>query len=105
MTILNKTPIMGASYNFTIILVVLLLILFITLTFCYKDDFYVVVGIFVILVGGLASATIEENFTSYETGRYKYEVILEDSYSAARLHEKYNVIDQRGGIWVIEDKE
>ena len=39
------------------------------------------------------------------TGRYKYEVILDKSYSATELYENYDVVEQRGKIWVIEDKE
>lgn len=44
-------------------------------------------------------------YNEYESGRYKYEVILEDDYPAGDLYDKYNIIEQRGEIWVIEDKE
>lgn len=40
-----------------------------------------------------------------ETGRYRYEVIIDDSVSFSDIHEKYEVIKQRGDIWVLEDKE
>ena len=35
----------------------------------------------------------------------QYEVILNDDYSAKELYEKYDVIEQRGEIWVIREKE
>lgn len=38
------------------------------------------------------------------TGRYRYEVLLEDSYSLTELTENYDIIDSRGKIWVIEEK-
>lgn len=40
-----------------------------------------------------------------DTGRNRYEVILDDSVSANEIYEKYKVIERRGEIWVIEDKE
>lgn len=39
------------------------------------------------------------------TGRYTYEVTLDDSISFKEFHDRYKVVEQRGMIWVIEDKE
>jgi hypothetical protein len=39
------------------------------------------------------------------TERYRYEVVLNNKYSATEMLAKYNVVEQRGQIWVIEDKE
>ena len=38
------------------------------------------------------------------TGKNKYEVILDENYSAEKLYSNYAVIEQRGEIWVLEDK-
>ena len=40
-----------------------------------------------------------------ETGRYRYEVTIDDDVSFLDLQERYNVIEQNGRIWTLEDKE
>lgn len=39
-----------------------------------------------------------------KTDHYRYEVIIDSSYSATELMNQYKVIEQRGEIWVIEDR-
>ena len=39
------------------------------------------------------------------TGRYRYEATIDESISAEQLYDKYDVIERRGEIWVLEDKE
>lgn len=39
------------------------------------------------------------------TGRYEYKVILDETYPATQLYEKYEVVGQDGKIWIIQDKE
>ena len=39
------------------------------------------------------------------TGRYRYEVTIDDSVSFVDLQKKYDVIEQNGKIWTLEDKE
>ena len=39
------------------------------------------------------------------TGHYRYECIIDDSVSITEVYDKYKVIEQRGDIWVLEDKE
>ena len=36
--------------------------------------------------------------------RNQYECIIDDSVSINEVYEKYNVIERRGKIWVLEDK-
>lgn len=36
--------------------------------------------------------------------RNQYECIINDSVSINEVYEKYNVIDRRGKIWILEDK-
>ena len=40
-----------------------------------------------------------------ETGRYRCEVTIDDDVSFLDLQERYNVIEQNGRIWTLEDKE
>lgn len=38
------------------------------------------------------------------TGRYQYECLIDDETSCAEIYDKYDVVDRRGEIWVLEDK-
>lgn len=40
-----------------------------------------------------------------DTGRLRLEVLLEDSYPAKALYESYDLVEVRGDIWVIKEKE
>ena len=37
--------------------------------------------------------------------RNQYECIIDDSVSINEVYENYNVLERRGDIWVLEDKE
>ena len=39
------------------------------------------------------------------TGRYQYECLIDDETPYAEIYNKYDVVDQRGSILVLEDKE
>ena len=39
------------------------------------------------------------------TGRYRYECLIDETVSMTEVYERYEVIEQRGDIWVLEDKE
>ena len=43
--------------------------------------------------------------TKVESGRYRYEVTLSEDYDISELANCYKVTEQRGKIWVIEEKE
>jgi hypothetical protein len=37
--------------------------------------------------------------------RYRYECLIDESVSMKDVYERYEIIEQRGDIWVLEDKE
>ena len=39
------------------------------------------------------------------TGRYRYEAIVDEKVSINEVYEKYNIIEQDGKKWILEDKE
>lgn len=39
------------------------------------------------------------------TGRYRYEVTIDESVSFNDIYERYEIVEQRGDIWVLEEKE
>lgn len=63
-----------------------------------------------IILAALCAVSLIVLFTivNYEYDRPKvttYEVILSDDYPATKLLEKYDLVEQRGEIFVIRDKE
>ena len=40
----------------------------------------------------------------YETGHYYYECVIEDTASFNEIMNTYEIVDQRGDIWVLKDK-
>lgn len=38
------------------------------------------------------------------TGRYRYEVTIDESVSFNDIYERYEIVEQRGDIWVLEEK-
>ena len=64
-----------------------------------------VFGLFACVISAclIISALVKAN--TIQTGRYRYEVTIDDSVSFLDLQEKYDVIEQNGKIWTLEDKE
>ena len=66
--------------------------------------------IYLILIFGLSalsclSMLVAGEQTKVESGRYRYEVTLSEDYDISELAKNYKVTEQRGKIWVIEEKE
>jgi len=40
-----------------------------------------------------------------ETGLYEYEAIIDDGVSFTDLYEQYDIVEQRGEIYILKDKE
>lgn len=105
MTILNQEIIM-ITPTWATSLLVIFLISTITL-FCISidipDSFLLVVLVAISTILLFISLFI---VIIYEvpSGKTKYEVILDENYSAENLYSNYKVIEQRGKIWVLEDK-
>ena len=71
---------------------------------CKLDTLGVVVGLFVSFLALFLTMGIWAPVDT-PTGRYEYKVILDETYPATQLYEKYEVIGQDGKIWIIQDKE
>ena len=44
-------------------------------------------------------------FYEVPTNRYRYEVTIDESVTITEIYDNYDVIEQRGDIWILEDKE
>lgn len=64
-----------------------------------------IMGLLMMLGGIIGIFTIGIAAPQVETDRKRYEVIIDDSVTFHEIYEKYKVIDQRGDIWILEDKE
>lgn len=106
--ILTKEPIVELSKTLSIICMILFAVFIISLIcmFVFIGEGYCKhVAIFAIIsLVFLSSTLIIQSYTK-PTGRYKYKVIIDKSVSMIEVYEKYNVIEQDGKIWTIEDKK
>lgn len=44
-------------------------------------------------------------YDSFGSGRFRHEVLLEESYPLEKVYDNYIIKDRKGEIWVLEDKE
>ncbi len=105
MTILNQTEIMQTSLWALIALI-----------------FFIVLGLTLVIIGFIANKEkiilislpvfLLAIFTytlgcAYEvpTGRYRYECTIDSKTSISEIYENYKIIEQRGDLWILEDKD
>ena len=108
--ILNKTMITDAcSWAIIIITISLVVLIISTIAFvaCVVMEYFNIANVcfwFLIISLVVMSLFLIIN-PQTETGRYRYEVTIDDSVSFLDLQERYNAIEQNGRIWTLEDKE
>lgn len=76
--------------------------------FTYKTTATMAVVSFLTIIVGLLVVIITSIISSQKlvpTGRCQYEVTIDDTVSFTELNDKYEVIGQRGKIYMLEDKE
>lgn len=59
--------------------------------------------IFTIVWGWVVRPIVTKEDTP--TGRYRYECTIDDDASFIDIYEKYIVVEQRGDLWILEDKD
>ena len=107
--ILNKTAIMEhtcAQHIFFAVLIIVWCvsaILVIIGLICDSKWSTIIGGIlFLITCIVIGAADLEK---SKNTGRYKYEATINDNVPFTEVYKKYDVIKQKGKIWILKDKE
>lgn len=103
-TILNKIAVTGVPswvlISAAAILIIGLIVFAISIIAEWPTWIAIVSTIIVLLIWficGILNITIK-------TGEYQYECIIDDSVPYNKVVENYNIIEQRGDIWVLEDK-
>ena len=108
--ILNKTPITEPTESGAIIFTIMIVfgvicgIICLTLLATDFDMTSVIFGVLATLLI-ISSIIFTELYPKKTTGRYKYEVTIDNDVSIQEVYDKYNVIDKDGKKWVIEEKD
>lgn len=100
-TVLTQTEYEDASLLwFFIPFFVVMLLIAITGAIAGCNDWVVMVAVLAgIVVGGICYVQAMR-----PTGEYRYEVLIDESVSMTEFYERYDVIDQRGEIYKIKEK-
>ena len=107
--ILNKTAVMEYTYTQHIFFAVLLIawcvsaILVIIGLICDFKWPVIISGI-LFLMPYITMCTVDLE-KSKNTGRYKYEATIDEDVPFTEVYKKYDVVKQKGDIWVLRDKE
>ena len=107
--ILNKEPIMIQNEKLCIVGMMILIIAVISsfIAIKIKDDvlgngFAIIFALclFISLILAVLYKTVE-----IPSDRYQYEAIIDDDVSINEVYKYYDVIEQKGKKWILEDKE
>ena len=109
-TVLNTTPVTGLPMWLIIICVIVCVALVVFDAMIITDVVIfkrktrkILITIFTILAVTAPSLFGYLN-NVYETGHYYYECVIEDTASFNEIMNTYEIVDQRGDIWVLKDK-
>ena len=106
--ILNQTEIMEYTLEQNIFYSVLVIVLFISailfvigIVCSFKWPGIIGGILFLITFTTISTVDLEK---SKNTGRYKYEATIDKDVPFTEVYKKYDVVKQKGGIWVLKGK-
>ena len=109
-TILNKEVIMGMPEWFGTVMLTLFITLIVSVIGLFVSmlfdgyKLFIIVGI-VCVFSALGCMFVPLCTPEVETDRYRYEVTVGPYVRFTDIYEKYDVVERRGEIWVLEDKD
>ena len=111
--ILNKEEILtspewiGVAVSISAVMVIISIIFVVAFTLTIHDTASILSMVLFVcsIIASIVFAAINDTYKSEPTGRYRYEVTIDDSVSITEVYDHYNVVEQRGDIWILEDKE
>ena len=106
-TILNTIIVNDCAdwVSFTVLALVIICIASLVLMLTSNDNRVIIFGIISLIAIIATPIIIIASKTHWRTNeRNQYECIIDDSVSINEVYEKYNVIERRGKIWILEDK-
>lgn len=108
-TVLNQTPVMEGIISGWTILALSIGGLALFVACLIFDCWHTLVGVRICgvlcIICFVVFAVLIIWWPTEPTGRYQYECLIDESVSMTEVYERYEVIEQRGDIWVLEDKE
>ena len=109
-TILNQTEVMEPTPLAVRVVVILMIIAAITCIAFFIVDYImssitcpVILGL--ISISSLISVLVISILSPKHLTGYKYEVTIDENVSMKEVYERYEIVEQRGDIWVLRDKE
>lgn len=87
----------------TILVTIIGMLIISYMTEWYIGDNICMIGVICLLAFTVGIVVVGDR-NQVQTGKYRYEVILSEDVSITDIYEKYEVVEQRGEIWVLEDK-
>ena len=99
-TVITKTP--DWAFIFVVGSIILLIVFFVILV---NVDSIVLQTLSAVLLIMTLIADLSLIFYEVPTNRYRYEVTIDESVTITEIYDNYDVIEQRGDIWILEDKE
>lgn len=107
--ILNKTAIMEytcAQHIFFAVLIIVWCIsaILVIIGLICDSTWSTIIGGILFLITCIVIGTVDLE-KSKNTGRYKYEATIDEDVPFTEVYEKYDVVKQKGDIWVLKDKE
>ena len=107
--ILNQTEIMEYTLEQNIFYSVLVIVLFISamlivIGLICSFKWPEIIGGILFLITFITISTVDLE-KSKNTGRYEYEATIDKDVLFTEVYKKYDVVKQKGDIWVLKDKE
>lgn len=90
------------AITMSVILVVMLVVVTILCIISHNIGCAIIYGCISVI---LIMLTVFNFIPSYLTKTTQYEIIVDDSVSLVEFYEKYEIIEQRGKIFVVEEKQ
>lgn len=110
-TILNIIEVTGVSKNVIIAtLICFVVALFITFILKVSEDSIFDIFLLILLIGdvfGLFACFFVGTYQieNHKTGEIQYEVTVDNSVSMTEFNKKYEIIEQRGDIFVVKERK
>ena len=109
-TILNQTEIMELAPLAVTVIVILTIIAAISCISFFIADYVmasitcpVILGF--ISISSLISVLVISILSPKHLTGYEYEVTIDENVSMKEVYERYEIVEQRGDIWVLRDKK
>ena len=111
--ILNKEEILTTPEWIGLVLTISTIIFIVSIIFAFvflftsldTASFFFIIMFVCSSIVCVISNYLNDTYNCEPTGRYRYEATIDDSVSITEVYDHYNIVEQRGDIWILEDKE